>query len=215
MKLVIHTDWLRVYDDVLSKSDCNKIIQFGQKLSFTDSTVVGQTTKKSTYRTSSHIVLPESLHQNLILSKIVEKASGYDAANQEPISLLKYKPGQQYRPHPDYFDEHSETGREQMKGLRNRVMTALLFLNDNFTGGQTQFYNDERGYNPEITVHPKRGRLILWMNMNIKYNFAQVTKRKNIISTHAGLPVIEGTKHCAVIWIRESLINKEPTNETY
>ena len=211
MKLVIHTDWLRVYDDVLSKADCNALIQHGIKTSWKKSGTLNPDNNETKYRTSSDISLTLENHQNLILSKIIEQVSGYDIRNQESTSLLKYEPGEQYRPHHDYFDENFPEGRKAIGNRGNRVMTGLIFLNDNFTGGQTQFYNEDQS--PGITVHPKRGRLLLWMNMNIIYNYANVIKRKNIKSMHAGLPVISGKKYCAVKWIRETVPNKELANE--
>lgn len=209
MKLVIHTDWLRVYDNVLSKADCNHLIQYGKQHSWRKSTTVGK--KIEGYRTSSECAIREPFHSDVILSKIIEDVSGYSILNQELTSLLKYEPGETYRPHKDWFNEYSVEGRKMIGNRGNRVMSAILFLNDNFTGGQTQFYNEDGS--PEITVHPKRGRLLLWMNMNIIYNYGQVVKRKNHKSMHSGLPVISGTKYCAVKWIRETIPNKELTNE--
>ena len=46
----------------------------------------------------------------------------------EPLQILRYQPGQEYRPHFDWLDVGNR-----------RVMTALIYLNDDYEGGETAF----------------------------------------------------------------------------
>ena len=46
----------------------------------------------------------------------------------EPLHILRYRPGQQYHPHNDWLPPPNR-----------RVMTALIYLNDEYQGGETFF----------------------------------------------------------------------------
>ncbi len=120
----------------------------------------------------------------------VAEITGYPIENQEPIAFLKYTVG-------GVFDSHFDTfikGRDYYEGAMNqgghRVKTCLMYLNEDFEGGETEF--------PKIyyKVIPKTGLLAIWDNID---------KDKNIIqeSEHAGLTVTKGVKYVASIWIRE------------
>jgi len=76
-----------------------------------------------------------------------------------------------------------------MKRGGQRAKSALVYLNDDFTGGETEF--------PKINIRvsPQKGKLVLWDNTFEDGN-------PDHDSLHAGLPVISGTKYIAVIWIR-------------
>jgi prolyl 4-hydroxylase len=47
----------------------------------------------------------------------------------EAMQILRYKPGQQYRPHLDARADAANT----------REVTALVYLNHNYKGGETSF----------------------------------------------------------------------------
>ena len=71
-----------------------------------------------------------------------------------------------------------------------RQLTAITYLNDDYEGGETFFPIKK------IKVTPRKGRLLVWSNVDI--NGVEDSE-----SLHAGLPVIDGTKYIAIIWIRE------------
>ena len=101
-------------------------------------------------------------------------------ANQgEPLQILRYRPGQQYRSHVDYL-----TG-----AANQRIKTALLYLNRNYSGGETAF--------PLIGLKVKGGTgdVLLFHN-------ALPDGRVDKASEHAGMPVLEGEKFIATRWIR-------------
>jgi prolyl 4-hydroxylase len=66
----------------------------------------------------------------------------------------------------------------------------LLYLNDDFEGGQTDFPTWK------LTVIPQTGSIISWRNM--KEN-GELEKD----SLHAGLPVTKGVKYILIVWVRE------------
>lgn len=86
----------------------------------------------------------------------------------ENINVNRYLPGQRYHTHAD-------AGGNSM-----RVISALVYLNDDFTAGETEFVLfDEK-------IQPKAGRLIIFPS--------------NYAYAHAALPPDEGTKYSAAIW---------------
>jgi prolyl 4-hydroxylase len=97
----------------------------------------------------------------------------------EPLQILRYRPGQQYRNHFDFI--HGATNQ--------RILTALLYLNEDYTGGETRF--------PRIglNVRGRTGDVLLFRN-------ALPDDSIDKQAEHAGLPVIAGVKHLATRWIR-------------
>ena len=110
----------------------------------------------------------------------VAAISGTAIDQGESLTVLRYAPGQQYRPHSD-----------ALPGTRNqRIKTVLLYLNDAFAGGETTF--PAHG----VTVTPQGGDALLFTN-------TLADGRPDPRSVHAGLPVRQGVKWLATRWIRQ------------
>jgi prolyl 4-hydroxylase len=110
--------------------------------------------------------------------------------NMEGTHVVKYQIGGEYKGHHDFFHPGEGYYENEIKRGGQRTKTALVYLNDDFTGGETEFPNISR------MIKPLKGKLVIWDNMN---DAGQL----NYDSFHAGLPVISGVKYIAVIWIRE------------
>lgn len=101
--------------------------------------------------------------------------------NGEALALLRYSPGQEYRPHFDF-----------VSGATNRrLQTALIYLNDGYEGGETRFVRTG------LTVKGGVGDVVLFSNEGADGG-------PNPLSEHAGLPVTSGVKYLATRWIREA-----------
>jgi prolyl 4-hydroxylase len=99
----------------------------------------------------------------------------------EALALLRYSPGQEYRPHFDFVN-----------GATNRrLQTALVYLNSDYEGGETRFVRTG------LTVKGGTGDVVLFRNDGADGG-------PNLLSEHAGLPVTLGAKYLATRWIRES-----------
>jgi prolyl 4-hydroxylase len=115
------------------------------------------------------------------LNRRIAAASGSSYESGEALALLRYSPGQEYRPHFDF-----------VKGADNRrLMTALIYLNDDYEGGETAFVRTG------LKVKGKTGDVILFRNDGDD-------KGPNPLSEHAGLPITKSTKYLATRWIREA-----------
>ncbi|WP_199553956.1 2OG-Fe(II) oxygenase [Sandaracinobacteroides hominis] len=121
----------------------------------------------------------ESLPARAINLRIAA-ASGTLVTQGEPLVVLHYAPGQQYRPHMDTLPAVTN----------QRIWTMLVYLNEGYRAGETQF--------PAIglSIKGKLGDALLFRN-------TLSDGQPNPISRHAGLPVVEGRKWIATRWIRE------------
>jgi prolyl 4-hydroxylase len=115
------------------------------------------------------------------LNRRIAAISNSSYEDGEALALLRYSPGQEYRPHFDFVN-----------GATNRrLQTALIYLNDDYEGGETRFVRTG------LTVKGGAGDVVLFHNEGADGG-------PNPLSEHAGLPVTRGQKYLATRWIRES-----------
>jgi prolyl 4-hydroxylase len=172
------------FDRLFSIEECAYLVRRAQPL-LQPSVVVDPATGQLTphpVRTSHNTVFPWVSEDLVIqaLNRRIAAASGTAAAAGEPLQVLRYQPGQQYRPHFDAFDETDN----------QRVLTMLVYLNDEFEGGQTVFTHTG------LTFRGGTGDGLLFRN-------ATPTGARDKYSQHAGRPVTRGEKWLASRWIRE------------
>ena len=110
----------------------------------------------------------------------VAAVSNTDVAAGEALTVLRYGPGQQYRPHHDAI-----AGTTNQRGW-----TMLIYLNENYSGGQTRFFPSG------LTVRGQRGDALLFRNL-------LQDGSPDPAAQHAGLPVTAGHKWLATRWIRQ------------
>jgi prolyl 4-hydroxylase len=110
----------------------------------------------------------------------IAAVSGTKAEFGEPLQALRYRPGQQFRPHRDCLPP----------GESQRTLTMLVYLNEDYTGGETEFL--KTGFK----VKGSAGDAILFRNADSAGN-------PDPDSLHAGLPVTSGVKLLASRWIRQ------------
>jgi prolyl 4-hydroxylase len=113
------------------------------------------------------------------LNRRLAAASGSAVEQGEPLQVLRYRPGGEYRPH---FDA--------IPGFANpRTLTILVWLNDDYEGGETHFPT------AGLKLKGRIGDAILFRNTG-------PDGRRDPASGHAGLPVRAGEKLIASRWIR-------------
>ena len=172
------------FDGFFSPSECRYLIECARPR-LQPSTVVdpqrGQLLPNPV-RTSHGMAFPWVSEDLVIqaLNRRIAWASGTQAAAGEPLQVLRYEPGQQYRPH---FDAYDDTNNQ-------RVFTMLVYLNEDYEGGQTVFtYNG-------LTFRGHTGEGLLFRN-------ATQSGARDGHAQHAGLPVRSGAKWLASRWIRQ------------
>ena len=70
---------------------------------------------------------------------LLAAALGAPQAMLEPFAVLNYAPGEEYGEHVDYLDPAIPAYAAELAQRGQRVATCLLYLNDDFEGGETEF----------------------------------------------------------------------------
>lgn len=124
------------------------------------------------------------------LEQRLARYAGLPVENAETLTILHYGPGDEYRPHHDYFDPAVPGRDAALKHGGQRIATLMTYLNDVEQGGETVF--------PEIglQIKPEPGAGLLFFNVNKNGSLDPQTR-------HAGAPVQSGDKWIATRWIRE------------
>ena len=133
-----------------------------------------------------------NIEDNNIISQINQKI--YNELNitkefAEPTQGQLYEIGQEYKYHNDYFWGSDVDKYCNVSG--QRTYTCMIYLNDNFEGGETDFWY------LGIKIKPKIGKAVFWKN-------SEGLGHENKGSLHAGSPVISGEKMIITKWFRQN-----------
>ena len=110
--------------------------------------------------------------------------------SKEPLQVSLYEKGGYYREHYDSCVGSEDECRQMDEYYGPRLLTCLIYLNDDYEGGNTLF--------PIINkkIIPKKGKAII---------FQDTDKHGSIIneSLHTGTDVKNGRKWIATIWVKK------------
>lgn len=126
------------------------------------------------------------------ISRRIDDLLGMKPEYGETIQGQRYLPGQEFKPHNDWFYTDQDYWKLERGRGGQRSWTAMVFLNPVDLGGETRF--TELG----MSITPKPGVLLAWNN-------ALPNGRPNPDTMHAGTPVIEGIKYVITKWYRTRL----------
>ena len=181
-------------DDFLSYDECQEFINCSQD-KLQRATVIGlDKEQKLDSRTNKFAWLAhdstEIIHE---VSKRLSILVQVPIRNAEMFQVVHYESGTEYKPHFDSFDRSTELGKKYWEPGGQRMITALIYLNDVENGGATSF--------PEldIAIKPKKGNVLVF------HNTIPETTNIHPKSLHAGMPVSNGEKWAANLWFRENL----------
>ncbi|OLN93293.1 Prolyl 4-hydroxylase 1 [Colletotrichum chlorophyti] len=188
---------------------------------FTHSEVVDASGGRATRETRTS--QSTSLWRDDVVRCIEERAIafqgyGVPSSHVEPLQLVKYGKGQQYRFHTDWFIDPSNC-KAQLGG--NRISSFFGYVSvANVTGGGTNFPllnapHDDRWcafidcdepWEKGVTFRPVEGNFVYWENLH----HDGTGDHRNL---HAGLPVTSGQKIGMNIWTRQSPLDRELRGE--
>ncbi|MFD1951461.1 2OG-Fe(II) oxygenase [Sphingomonas arantia] len=114
------------------------------------------------------------------INRRIATASGTDVAQGEALTILRYGKGQQFKPHLDTLPAV----------LNQRGWTMLIYLNDQYHGGETLFPR------LDLKVKGRPGDALLFRNLTDDGSPDPAT-------IHAGLPIEAGVKWLCTRWIRQ------------
>lgn len=185
------------YKNFCTKEVCTEIINLGIS-NLQRAEVNADDSRISDSRTAYLTTIKRNTEIAKEFIKAISTFSGIPESHIECPQLIQYKTGGEYKPHHDFPSyqvrlKHPKSYEAYINSGGHRLATALLYLNDDFTGGETEF--------PlcNIKVAPETGKLIIWKNVTGEQDNLSL----DYDTLHAGLPVISGTKYILATWIRE------------
>lgn len=131
------------------------------------------------------------------VNALLDGVAPMPAAHGEVLQGQRYRSGQEFRRHTDYFEPGGADYARHCAGIGQRVATLMVYLNQPDAGGATRFFALDRA------VRPAPGMLVAWRNVDM-------AGRPDPDSLHAGEPVLEGVKHVITKWYREHPIPPHP-----
>ncbi|HZV85838.1 MAG TPA: 2OG-Fe(II) oxygenase [Brevundimonas sp.] len=125
----------------------------------------------------------------LLIQARIAAATGFPMVHMEAPNILSYAPGQEYRPHYDFFNPASPQFNSEIDQLGQRVATFLVYLSEDFSGGETDFPRAGQRH------RGRTGDALVFMNV-------REDGSPDVESLHAGLPPTRGRKWLLSQWIR-------------
>lgn len=157
--------FLTVVNDLLSQDECQKFIK-----RFESETLQHVQSDFADYHRS--LFLDQELAARIYkeILPLIPATYQTTCANDH-FRYSKYEPGGEFKIHRDGFNQNKYGHRS--------IITVNIFLNDDFSGGCTDFYHDYEYDSPRLSVQPKVGRAAVFESQQY----------------HCGCPVTAGYKH--------------------
>lgn len=172
----------------VTEDECHALVELIERDLF-PSAVLGDGNDKE-YRTSKSCNLSPADAPVASFEERVAALVGMNPRFAETVQGQRYEPGQQFKPHFDYFHREKSYYADVAARGGQRTWTAMLFLNVPDAGGETDFPT------ARARARPETGTLLIWNNMAFD-------GRCNPAALHHGMPVIAGRKYVLTKWFRE------------
>ncbi|XP_065191112.1 prolyl 4-hydroxylase subunit alpha-1-like isoform X2 [Sycon ciliatum] len=184
---------LLIYRDVLYDSEIEKLKQLADP-KLNRATAHNRATGRyepAQYRISKSAWLGEYLDESGVLAHVnqrIEAITDLSMSTAEELQVVNYGIGGHYEPHFDFARDFERKAMTHKKG--NRIATLLFYMSDVSAGGCTVF--------PRIParVEPSKGDASFWYNL-------LPSGDGDIMTRHAGCPVLSGSKWVCNKWIHE------------
>lgn len=182
-------------DGVFTREECDNFLidapPFEKSLAYD---FVLKKSKESEWRTSetSYDLTNRFTEIQIKLLDAIKTQFGYSYSPEhcEELQFQKYEVGQEYKEHCDFFNFGDRIETEN-----DRIATAILYLNDDFKGGTTDFMH------LRYRMHPRPGRVLFF-----EYDYQDQAKKN--LTLHRGSPIMEGRKVITTLWIRKNPIDR-------
>jgi prolyl 4-hydroxylase len=121
----------------------------------------------------------------------ISAASNLPVPVFEPPQVMHYRPGEEFRPHHDFLDPTQPGHAAELARFGQRIATFLIYLNDDFEGGETRFIRTG------FSHRGRKGDALLFANIDA------ATRAPDPLTLHAGMPPTRGEKWIFSQWIRD------------
>ena len=182
----------------LTDEECDKIIEISKNklvpsLVYTDDKDLHITENRKSRQCwiDSEETTFQIKEDKIFIKKLSDKIKDYTKTYDkyhEQFQVVNYEPGGFFIPHYDACDGDTIYCERMNKNNGPRHLTLMVYLNEDFEGGETAF--------PVINklVKPEKGKAVLFRNINDKGNIINQ-------SFHGGEPVKSGEKWIINKWI--------------
>lgn len=126
----------------------------------------------------------------VLLRERIAAATGLPSTAQEPTQILHYAVGQRFDRHFDFLDPANPGHAADVAQRGQRIVTFLIYLNDDFDGGGTQFPR------ADVTFKGAAGDGLMFANVD-------PAGAPDPRSLHAGTPPTRGEKWLLSQWVRD------------
>lgn len=133
----------------------------------------------------------------VVLRERMARTAGLPVSGLEPSQVLRYRVGETFDWHVDFLDPAIPGQVSDLETRGQRIATLLLYLNDDFDGGETAF---EAG---AIRHRGRKGDALMWANTLPRGEPDRLTR-------HAGLPPTRGEKWVLSQWMRPGALRVTP-----
>jgi hypothetical protein len=185
---VVEDPKIRFVKGFLSPEECDQIVD-GARATLTPAVVfqsefgrVGYSDVVNHRQTS--LVMPEHIH------RLIAAVTGLPAGAIDQIGVINsYRPGEIFAAHNDALTGNAPGVLEELQRAGQRLVSFLIYLNDDYEGGETAF--------PNLKMHFKgrKGDALYWSNVDAK-------GEPHPLAFHAGLAPTCGEKWTLAQMIR-------------
>lgn len=191
--LVSRSPHILTAEGFMSRTECSRMIARVQdkmkRADVFDPSTGGSMVAKERSNSKYEMGLTEMDLPFLLLHARMSAIIGLPANYFEPTNFLHYKPGEQFTQHYDFLDNSSPGLIADMQARGQRVVTFLVYLNEGYDGGETDF--------PRVNYRFKGKTGDALMFGNVGPNGAP-----DLQTLHAGLPPTSGEKWLLSQWVR-------------
>ncbi len=179
-------------NDFLDPRECRELMEEIRSRHQPSETAMGERTPE--IRTNRTCFFGRNDEQCPLANEVtirIARLLGINPSYAEALQGHIYTPGQEYKPHADYFEPGTDTfdkhANDELGG--QRTWSVLVYLNDVEEGGSTEFTA------AGLSIVPRQGKLVAWNNL-------LPSGTPNHYTAHQGKPPRSGDKMLLTQWFR-------------
>lgn len=193
LRMALASPRVVLFGNLLSADECDELIELSRHKLERSSVVNAATGDYDIHPHRTSLGTHFRRGENALIARIegrIAKLLEFPVEHGEPVQILYYRPGAEYRPHFDYFDPALPGNDKVLAMGGQRVATVVMYLNDCEVGGATVF--------PQIglEVTPQKGDAVY-------FAYVAADGALDERSLHGGAVVEKGEKWIATKWLRE------------
>jgi prolyl 4-hydroxylase len=189
-----------LFGNLLSAEECEEMIEASRRRLQRSTVVNAATGAYDVHADRSSRGTHFERGENALVARIerrISELTGCPVENGEPLQVLHYEVGAEYKPHHDYFDA-AQAGNDRVLAMGGqRIATVVMYLNDVEAGGATAFPS------LGLEVLPRRGSAVY-------FAYTGVSGETDARTLHGGSPVAAGEKWIATKWLRQRRYGAPP-----